>query len=184
MGIRHAALAGFSMGGRIISHLASLEPGLTRCLVLSNSSLGPLPKPPGARERIEEILKNIREGAAAQMAENSTRMAFSPGLKERDPAAWDLYYRMNLTNNPAGRLGLTEASLTSELPDTDLSRIKCPVLMVQGETDVVIPAAAREQSYRLVKDAQLIVLPTGHASALEASADWNRVVMEFLASVP
>jgi 3-oxoadipate enol-lactonase len=126
----------------------------------------------------------IRQGDAAPIAENSTRVAFSPGLRERDPAAWEIYYQMCLRNSAAGRLGLMEASLTSRLPDTDLSAITCPVLMIQGTQDMVVPAAAREHSHSLLSHSRLVVLPTGHASALEAPEAWNKAVMEFLGSVP
>jgi pimeloyl-ACP methyl ester carboxylesterase len=183
IGIHRAVLAGFSMGGRIASHLASLEPDIVQALVLTNSTVGPLETPPGARERTEALLKTIREGDTTSIAENSTRVAFSPGLRERDPAAWDIYYQMCLANSPAGRLGLMEASLTSKLPDTDLSAITCPVLMIQGTQDLVVPATARERSHQLMKNARLLVLPTGHASALEAPEAWNKAVMEFLQAV-
>jgi pimeloyl-ACP methyl ester carboxylesterase len=184
MGVRQAALVGFSMGGRIVSHLASVEPSLVRALVLTNSTVGPLETPPGARGRTEALLEIIRRGDIGQIAENSTRMAISPGARERDPAAWDLYYRMCLRNPPAGMLGLMGASLTSRLPDTDLSAINCPVLMIQGTQDIVVPAEAREKSHKLLKQARLVVLPTGHASALEAPEAWNKAVLEFLKSVP
>jgi pimeloyl-[acyl-carrier protein] methyl ester esterase len=63
----------------------------------------------------------------------------------------------------------------------ELSRIACPCLLVLGERDTLVPAAAGETMGRLLPRARVTVIPgAGHAPFLSHSSAFLQAVLEFL----
>ena len=123
----------------------------------------------------------IEKEGIARYAEMFANMNFSPGLKERNPAVWDRYYRMLLRSRPETLIGIFEAGVETPPPPPDLTKIKCPVLFVQGEYDTLVTPDKRKRAHESIIGSKLVTLPVGHAAAAEASDEFNRVVLDFLA---
>lgn len=178
--IRNAVLAGFSIGARIATALTRQHNSRVRALIISNSSVGPLTPAPEPREWLKKTTRLVEKGDMSQIAESLANDAFSKGFKDRHPQVWDYYYQMCLRNKPESVKRMLNAYMVEQLPADDLTNIHCPTLMIQGERDPFIPSEARLRSQRLLLGSNLVVLPTGHASPLEAPDAWNKAVMDFL----
>jgi pimeloyl-ACP methyl ester carboxylesterase len=169
---------GYSMGGRIALQLALDHPDVVRALILANSAVGAAPSAPEAAERRKNLLALLERGDLEAVAEQMTAASFSPGLKERDPARFQRYKAIKLQNDPRRFARVWGALATA--PPPELGRLSCPVLIIAGERDSFVTLAAARATHAAIPNSRLEVLPTGHAAAIEAPADFNRIVEEFL----
>ena len=177
--VAKAYLLGFSQGGAIALLTAIKHPEIVRALVLSSSSTE------FAAEKMKQMATGMitfleKEGIA-KYAEMFANMNFSLGLKERSPEVWDRYYRMLLRGRPETLIGIIEAGLEAPPPSLDLTKIKCPVLFVQGEYDSMVTPDRSKRAHESIIGSQMVMLPVGHATAAEAPEEFNRAVLEFLA---
>lgn len=174
-----AAVLGYSMGGRIALELAVRHPEAVRALVLANSAVGAVPRPPQAEERRRRLLSLLEARDLETVALEMTTTSFSPGFGERDPEAFRRYREVKLQNDARsfGRLwgGLAAA------PPADPARVSCPTLVIAGEQDQFMPVESAQMTQQAIPGSRLEFLPTGHAAAIEAPAEFNRIVLDFLA---
>jgi len=68
-------------------------------------------------------------------------------------------------------------------PPPDVSAIRCPTLIIGGESDGLMGAESARAGQKLIPGSQLKVMPTGHASAIEMPEEFNSTVLEFLANL-
>ncbi|HUS81842.1 MAG TPA: alpha/beta hydrolase [Dehalococcoidia bacterium] len=182
LGIDSAFALGYSMGGRIALQLALEQPQMVKALVLANSGVGLGPRPPGAEERRQSLIAALERGDLEAVSEQMTAASFSPGLKERDPALFARYKEVKLANDAQSFARVWGAMVQAQPPD--LSRLSCPVLLIAGEHDAFMPLESARLTHAAIAGGRLEVLPTGHAAALEAPDEFNRIVLDFLAGVP
>jgi len=57
------------------------------------------------------------------------------------------------------------------------------VLIIAGERDAFTPLESARLTQAAIAGSRFEVLPTGHAAALEAPDEFNRIVLDFLAEV-
>jgi pimeloyl-ACP methyl ester carboxylesterase len=181
LGIESAFVLGYSMGGRIALQLALDEPSMVRALVLASSGVGLGPRPPGADERRRRLIELLERGDTETVSEQMTASSFSPGLKERDPALFERYKSIKVANNAQSFARVWGALMQS--PPPDVGRLACPVLMVAGENDAFMSLEMARLTQAAIPGSRLEVLPAGHAAALEAPDEFNRIVLDFLAGV-
>jgi len=174
-----AFVLGYSMGGRIALQLALDHPDVVRALILANSAVGATPPAPEAVERRKSLFALLERGDLEAVAEQMTASSFSPGLMERDPARFQRYKAIKLQNDPRRFARVWGALATA--PPPELGRLSCPVLVIAGERDSFLTLDAARAAHAAIPNSRLEVLPTGHAAAIEAPADFNRIVEEFLA---
>ena len=60
---------------------------------------------------------------------------------------------------------------------------KCPVLIIVGENDLLMGAEQGKQARKAIAGSKLLILPTGHAAAIELPDKFNSAVLEFLSKV-
>ena len=123
----------------------------------------------------------LERGDLEAVAEQMTAASFSPGLKERDPARFQRHKAIKLQNDPRRFARVWGALATA--PPPERGRLSCPVLIVAGERDSFVTLAAARATHAAIPSSRLEVLPTGHAAAIEAPADLNRIVREFLTGI-
>jgi len=73
-----------------------------------------------------------------------------------------------------------QALLRSFDTPVDLGRLECPVLIIAGDRDGFMELSVAESMKRAMRNAALQILPTGHAAAIEAPAEFNRAVLDFV----
>lgn len=181
LAIEEAFVLGYSMGGRIGLQLALGHPEMAKALILANSGVGAARRPPEAEERRRNLVSLLERGDIEAVAEQMTVGSFSPGFKERNPEAFQRYKDVKLRNDPRGFARLWGVMATASPPD--LSGLSSPVLIIAGEQDGFMPLDAARAAQSAIPKSRLAVLPTGHAAAIEAPEDFNRIVLEFLSGV-
>lgn len=179
LSLSSASVLGYSMGGRIGLELALDHPQDVKSLILANSGALPRAPTPESDERARRMQQLFQEGNNEAIAQEMTLSAFSPGFAEREPDAFARYRAVKLENDPRG-LAVAMAGLFSEAAQPDLSRLRCPVLIVAGELDAYMDASAARALQAALPGSELRLLLTGHASAIEAPQQFNGIVLDFL----
>jgi pimeloyl-ACP methyl ester carboxylesterase len=180
--VKDAYFLGYSMGGRIALDLAINHSGMVKALILANSSIGLTPPPPEAIERRRMWLELLQKGDIEGFTELMTTTAFSPGFKERNPDEFERYKIIKLQNKPDALTRVIRA-LGVPAPPPDLTKVKCPVLILVGENDSLMGVEQGKLAKETIADSKLVILPTGHAAAVELPGEFNSAVMEFLSGI-
>jgi pimeloyl-ACP methyl ester carboxylesterase len=61
--------------------------------------------------------------------------------------------------------------------------VKCPVLIIVGENDTFMTVDQGKLAQKAIVGSKLVILPTGHAAAVEFPSKFNSAVMEFLSGI-
>jgi pimeloyl-ACP methyl ester carboxylesterase len=179
LGVDRAHLVGNSFGGAIALRIAARHPERVGRLVLMGSMGVNFPITEGL-ERVwgyEPSLENMRkvldvfaysrEIVNDELAKVRYEGSVQPGFQEAFSAMF-----------PAPRQRWVEAMTT---PEDELKRLPHRTLVVHGREDQVIPLANSYRLAELLDNADLAVFShCGHWSMIERTADFNRVVGDFL----
>jgi pimeloyl-ACP methyl ester carboxylesterase len=168
------------MGGRIALEFALKHPEMTDGLILANSGVGAAPSP-DMEERRNMMAGILKQGNIEVISEIMTTASFSPDFGEKDPAAFQKFKRIKMQNNPSEYYAIMQAIVGAIDSPVELNRLICPVLIIAGEHDGFMDVSVAESMKKAIKNAELHLLPTGHAAAIEAPAQFNRTVLDFLA---
>jgi 3-oxoadipate enol-lactonase len=184
IGVQDAVFLGYSMGGRIALELAIKHPEMVKAAILSSSPvfLTP-PSPQSAQRRPPMPMPDLlSKGGLEAFAEMHATSAFSPGFKSKNPAEFERYTKVKLLNKPEN-LNRLMRSLGEIGSPPDLSKVRCPVLIIVGEYDSLIGLESSKQVQKALTGSKFVVLPTGHAAAIEQPERFNSVVLEFLSGL-
>lgn len=184
IGIESTFCIGFSLGGSIAVQLAIDHPELVKALVLSNSSAGLAiaTPPPKALERGQQILELLDKGDIGAAAELMASAAFSPDFKSKNPVEFEKLVKSKLQNDPY-KLAQVMRSLRGGAGAPDISRLKCPTLIIIGEYDSGMGPDRGKQLQQAIPNSKLVTLAAGHSSPFEAPDEFNRAVLGFLSEL-
>ena len=179
-------ILGYSMGGRIALGLALAHPEMVKALILANSGVAPIQRSEEEMKQMMEMRQRQMEivekqGLGPAMDEMTTR-ALSPGFAEKKPEVFAHYKEIRLKNDPRAYLTLMKA-MPWAAPPPDVSALKLPTLIIAGEHDLLTGPEAAKASQRLIAGSKLVVMPTGHAAAIEQPDEFNKAVLDFLAGL-
>ena len=91
------------------------------------------------------------------------------------------HVRRLMDNRPAGFIGALDAMKHRPDATGELGSIPVPTLLIVGEDDALSPPEVAQDMHERIKGSQLVVLPrAGHLSNLEAPAEFNDAVADFL----
>lgn len=168
-----ATYAGYSLGGRVVLHLALERPDLVESLVLFSSTAG---------------IEDPAERAARRDADEALAARLEAGGDEGVPAFIDewlagpLFRHLDTdTADRPSRLVNTAAGLASSLRHHGtgtqqplwgrLGELAMPVVIVVGEDDVKFSALGERLRTGIGQNARLVVVPgAGHAVCFESRA--------------
>ncbi len=182
-GDERVLVVGISLGGMIAQHLALRHPRRVAGLVLAATSPGPPHGVPPPVEFLAELSRSVRGDAQAQGA--LRRRLFHAQTIARVPdlfARWD----REVMVQPCTLRGFLGQLAAASLHSTGhrLHRILCPVEVVTGDSDGIIPPQNSEVLARLLPDAKLTVLEhAGHAFPFDAPAALPRLIRRLRARV-
>ncbi len=188
LNIKESYLLGYSMGGRIALHLALNHPEMVRAVIFANSGLVPVY---WSKEEIEEMTKwrqqrvmAIKQSGSLEaiITDESIGMAFSPGWPDNNNEVIKRLRQIQLKNDPQAYL-ITSKALVWGTPPPDASQLKMPVLIIAGEHDVWSDVDYAVEAQRLIPGSKLVIMPTGHASAIERPTEFNQAVLDFLSEL-
>lgn len=191
-----AHVLGVSMGGMIAQELALQFPAAVRSLVLACTYAS-----------VDEAILARRDALVAQLggqveADGSIRidlaqldpfrffqtllpLVFNPDYLAREmPKLIELFSAsLQYGFSPEGILGQVAAVLSHDASER-LPQLQVPTLVLTGDADRLVPPECSERLAALIPGARLVKIPGGsHAFNLEMPEEFNRVVLEFLASV-
>jgi pimeloyl-ACP methyl ester carboxylesterase len=176
LGIARAHVVGHSFGTIIAQHLAALEPSRVRSLALFGAMAEPVP---AMRDNMRARAATAREQGMFDIAEAISTAALSASSRESMPLTV-AYVRDSISaQDPEGFarncLALAEARAAR------LELIRCPVLVVNGDEDVVTPLSGARQLADRLADARVEVLGRcGHWPTLERIPESQRLLRDFL----
>jgi pimeloyl-ACP methyl ester carboxylesterase len=194
LGIAGAAIVGNSMGGFIGIEVAIQFPERVERLVLVSAaglSIEYL-----RNERAIAVLNAIENRLAAYtgwVASRSDALARRPGARRMIFGI--VAHRPDLLPAPlvaeqvrgSGKPGFVPAlDALTDYPIRDrLGEIACPVLIVWGSEDKLVPARDADEFARLIPNSRKVVWPeTGHVAMLERPEAFNALLEAFLAEEP
>lgn len=181
--IKSACVLGYSMGGRIALEFALKHPEMTEGLILANSGVGTAPGP-AMEERRKMMGEILKQGNIDAISEIMTIASFSPDFEKRDSAAFQKYKSIKMQNDPSEYYAIMQAIVDSIDSPVELNRLKRPVLIIAGEHDGLMEVSVAESMAKSIQDSEVHILPTGHAAAIEAPEQFNRIALGFLARLP
>lgn len=185
MGLQQVDLLGFSLGGMVAQEMVLKAPQLVRKMVLAGTG-------PAGGEGISSVtgvtvydmLRGLLTGQDAKQFLFFTRTpsgieagkAFLARLKERtEDRDKDISVAAFLAQLKALRVWGKKAP-------ADLSVVKQPVLVVNGDNDRMVPTVNTHDLARRLPNSQLIIYPdAGHGGAFQFHADFVRSALGFLA---
>jgi 3-oxoadipate enol-lactonase len=172
------ALAGIAVGGAIALHFAARYPERTSAVTVGSPATGIAP------DRRAAALERVAKVEAVGMAfavEDSMRNGYAPELRgdikrfERFRARW-------LGNDPASYATIWRMLAATDMQD-ELSKLRCPVLVIGGSLDRVRPPPLAEAVAKTIPGARYVELRTGHYMAVQTPELISDCIDEFLRTV-
>jgi 3-oxoadipate enol-lactonase len=177
LGLSRVHVVGHSFGTLIAQQLAVRDPARVRSLAL----FGALLEPSSAmRDGMRARAAAARaKGDLFEIAEAISEAALSASSKQQQPVTVAFVRECVGAQDPEGLarscLALGESVAAAH------AQIRCPVLIVNGDEDVVTPLQAARQLAERLPDARVEVLARcGHWPMLERTADCQRALRDFL----
>jgi 3-oxoadipate enol-lactonase len=172
--IARAHVCGLSLGGMVGIRLAAHVPERIGKLVLSNTAarLGP---PEAWNARMDAVHK----GGMAAIAGSVIERWFTPAFRERSPAEVEAVRQMLLATPPEGYTACCSAVRDMD-QRAELRSIQSPTLVISGRHDPATPPADGHAIADTIRDARLRELNAAHLSNIEAAAEFNAAVINFL----
>jgi pimeloyl-ACP methyl ester carboxylesterase len=175
LGHESVHLVGHSMGTIVCQHIAARHPECVRSLALLGALMAP-PEP--ARGALRQRAAEARAHGMADIADAVSQASTSPSTRRSLPVAVAAVRESLMRQCPNGYAATCEA-LADAVP-ADLSAIACPTLVVNGEEDAVVPAAAARALGDRIGAARLVMLPRcGHWPSFERADDVARELRHF-----
>ncbi len=179
--IRNAHLLGYSIGGRIALELSINYPEMVKSLVLVNSHIGLIQLPDEEINRQKKMVGLLYRGDIKSVAQMLVETSFSPDFRDTHSADYYRYLRIKSQTKPEGLITLLKSLKGSGTPN--LSKIKCPTLLVLGERDVYMGMAQGIPVHNQIIGSELVILPAGHCVSIELAEQFNKIVLDFLLKI-
>ena len=176
LGIWKANIVGSSFGGLLAIEFAVMYSERVNKLVLA--------APAGIMRSSTHVLDQYIMAALYPTRENALKafidMAYDPGVVTEDTVR-DFVNRMRLPNAKYAFMS-TLLGIRDSLDLSDrLSRISIPTLFVWGKNDTMIPLE-HSKDYKVVPKHEIVVInDCGHTPYVEKPAEFNQVLLDFLA---
>jgi 3-oxoadipate enol-lactonase len=175
--ISRAAVLGMSMGGYTALAFAAKHPARLSALILADTRAAA--DGPEARAGRATAIETIRRDGVDVYLEGSLPRLLSPGAS----AATLAEARARAETRAASLIAGIEALRDRPDRSPELANIRCPTLLLCGDSDQVTPAAEMQRMAAAIPNAAFQPLAgAGHIAYLEAPRAFERAVTEFLSS--
>ena len=186
---RQIDLLGFSMGGCAVQAVALARPGLVRRLVLAGTT-GPMAGSTTAPREVapREPIKLLVGARTREEMERAILVSFFNGNEEAARGYFDRLRDVELvllgqegTKRQRDAYARWETLLGGEGVADRLGKLKMPVLVVNGDEDLLIPTSRSWELMRRIENAKLIIYPrAGHGFIWQYAEQVAKDVCEFL----
>jgi pimeloyl-ACP methyl ester carboxylesterase len=184
LGLEQVDLFGFSMGGMIAQVIAQDEPRVVRKMILAGTG-------PAGGEGIDKVTRiTYLDIARGQLTRRDPKeFLFFTRTPNGRGAAKEFLARLEERTNDRDKpisLGSLRAQLKAihrwgKQKPADLSSIHQPVLVVNGESDRMVPSENTVDLDRRLPNSQLVLYPdAGHGGVFQFHEDFVKRALEFL----
>ncbi|WP_179412700.1 alpha/beta fold hydrolase [Mucilaginibacter sp. E4BP6] len=185
LGYAKVNLLGFSMGGFIAQQVALDQPQLVNKIILAGTG-------PQGSIGLSDIVKPLTESAKMSPEDVKLFLFYSPSARSRALGKESLarIHKRTINRDPEASNESIMLQLKSILawaqPDAEaLERLKTlnkPVLIVNGNNDILVPTINSYNMYQAFPDARLVLYPdANHGSIFQYPALFLKEVTAFLA---
>jgi 3-oxoadipate enol-lactonase len=172
------ALVGVAVGGAIALHFAARYPERTSAVAVGSPATGITPE---RRVPALERLVKIEAAGMAFAVEDSMKNGYAPELRD-DTGRFERFRARWLGNDPGSYAAVWRMLASAEMDD-ELSRLRCPVLVIGGSLDRVRPALMAKATAHAIPGARYIEIRTGHYMSVQTPDLIADCIGEFLRSV-
>lgn len=184
MGLAQVDLFGFSLGGFVAQDVALREPGLVRKLVLAGTG------PAGGHgiDRVGVVSWPLMVRGLLTLRDPKFYLFFTSTANGRQAAGAFLQRlkerRTARDKGPTPRAFLRQLQAIKawgrQAPQ-DLARLRMPVLIANGDNDIMVPTALSHDMARRIPNAQLVIYDdAGHGGAFQHHVDFVSKALAFL----
>ncbi len=180
LNIDKAHVCGVSMGGAIAQQVAVRHPNKVLSLVSMMSSTGNPDLPPPKPEALQILTKPVPTEREAFIKESIRRRKVLHGPifpfdEEKARIFAETIYDRSFY--PEGTLRQMAAILATGDRRKDISKIKCPTLIVHGSADPLVSVEAAQDTTDNIEGAKVLIIEgMGHSLPVEC---WNQVLGAF-----
>ena len=174
-------LCGASMGGMVAMEAARQAPGRIRALALLGTTARP--ESEEMRQVRENAIRLFEQGRAAEVIEPNVHFAFHPDhAQDRELTA--SYVGFVLRAGAEQLVAQNRAVMARPDAREHLPLLRCPVLVMHGESDQLVPLECAHEIAALVPNARLVVVPRcGHMLTMEQPALVDETLAGWLAQL-
>lgn len=174
-------LCGTSMGGMIAMEAARQAPDRMRGLALLGTTARP--ESDEMRRLRENAIRLFEQGRIEEVIVPNVHFAFHPD-HARDEELAARYIEFVLRAGAAQLIRQNRAVISRPDAREHLPRLKCPVLVVHGDADQLVPPDNAQEIAALMPQAQLVVIERcGHMLTMEQPARVNAALAGWLAAL-
>jgi pimeloyl-ACP methyl ester carboxylesterase len=184
LGLDKVDLLGFSLGGFVSQVIAQQQPGLVRKIILAGTG-------PAGGEGIVNVGAVLQEafGKAAASNTNPKQFLFFTQTSNGRSAADEFLRRLKertkdldtVVSNETVQAQLTAIQAWGQGDATKLGTVRHPVLVVNGDHDVMVPSINSFALARKLPNAQLSIFPdAGHGGIFQYHAAFVEQALAFL----
>jgi pimeloyl-ACP methyl ester carboxylesterase len=171
-------LCGASMGGMVAMEAARQRPHRIAGLALLGTTARP--ESDEMRGLRENAIRLFEQGRVAEVIEPNVHFAFHPD-HATDPALVSAYLEFVLRAGSDQLIRQNRAVIVRPDARAHLSRLRCPLLVMHGEDDQLVPFEHAQEAASLVPHARLVPVPRcGHMLTMEQPAFVNETLARWL----
>jgi pimeloyl-ACP methyl ester carboxylesterase len=172
LGVERAVIGGLSLGGYMSLAFYRRHPDLARALVICDSG-------PGYRNAEARAAWNQRAHERARDLEARGLDALQASSREMREAMRHHRSARGLAHAARGMLAQEGAAIIDSLP-----QVRVPTLIVVGDRDTPFIAPCEYMAKKIPGARLEVIKDAGHSSNLDQPAAFNRVLLDFLDSLP
>ena len=145
------------------------------------TSTRPEPDSPDAKKVRDELVRSTQVNGTRIIADTMRSNLFSSVTLIKNPRLPEQIHIMMTKTSMQGIIGALQG--IRDRPDSVLllNQISCPVLIVHGTDDRIVPMNEAELMERKISNSQLVkIKDAGHLPNLEQSIKYNQAIHDFL----
>lgn len=172
-------LVGLSMGGYVALQFQRKHGSRLRGMVFCDTrSKGDSPQMAAGRGEMADRV--LREGPAP-LVDAMTPKLFPKSTTRDRPELVERLRRVMLQADPRGIAAAARGMAARPDMTAELSRIRCPTLVLVGELDVISPVEEMRAMAEAIPGSRFVEIPgCGHMTPIERPAEFNAALLKFL----